>query len=154
MILQQPKLVVVESPFRVTAYYTEEQHRLYLQHCLEDCLKRGESPYASHHYLTAVLDDDDPVERAFGFKCGWAWGACADLIAVYSDFGLSDGMKDSIEHYSKLGKRIEWRKLPHKVVASIKQFGEFTNEEPPDESKGNYADCALDAAVYWTRPRP
>jgi hypothetical protein len=134
MIFQQPPLVVIESPYKATPYFTVEQHRLYLQHCIQDCVSRGESPYASHHYLTDILDDTDPMERAFGIKCGLAWGGYAELIAVYSDFGVSPGMADAIEHYSKLGKRIEWRKLPHKVVASIKNFGESTNEEPPDES--------------------
>lgn len=131
-LIPNPKLTVIESPYAGTPYYTVEQHRLYLQHCIQDCVERGESPYASHHYLTDVLDDADPMERAFGIKCGLAWGANADVIAVYSDFGVSPGMADAIEHYQKIGKCIEWRKLPHKVVASIKQFGEST-EEPPNE---------------------
>ena len=132
MILQQPKLVVIESPYAATPYYTVEQHRLYLQHCIQDSVARGESPYASHHYLTDILDDNDPAERAFGIKCGLMWGMHADLIAVYSDFGVGPGMADAIEHYNKIGKRIEWRKLPHKVVASIKQFGEQTKGTPDE----------------------
>ncbi len=33
MIFQPIKLVIVESPYRATEYYTEEQHRLYLPIC-------------------------------------------------------------------------------------------------------------------------
>ena len=132
-IFQSPKLVIVESPFRATPYYTEEQHRLYLEHCLAHCLSLGEAPFASHHLYPWVMDDTDELERAFGIKCGLAWGQHADLVAVFSDLGVSPGMAAAIEHYSKLGKRIEWRKLPHKVVASIKNFGEF-NTGTPDES--------------------
>lgn len=127
------KLVIVESPYRATPYYTAEQHRLYLLNAMQDCLERGEAPFASHHLLPEILDDDDPVARALGIKVGLNWGIHADLIAVYGDFGIGEGMKDAIEHWTKLGKRIEWRKLPDKVVASIKCFGEFT-EEPPDET--------------------
>jgi hypothetical protein len=130
-------LTIVESPYKATAHYTAEQHRLYLLHAIEDCLRRGEAPYASHHLIPEILDDDDHVERAFGIKCGLAWGMHADLVAVYSDLGVGDGMKDAIEHYSRIGKRIEWRKLPDKVVAAVKRFdnfGEFTpTENPPDD---------------------
>lgn len=133
MIFQPVKLVIVESPYRATEHYTEEQHRLYLEHCLAFCVSLGEAPFASHHLLPLVLDDSDKMEREFGIRCGLAWGQHADLVAVFSDLGVSPGMADAIEHYNKIGKRIEWRKLPHKVVASIKNFGEFTTEEPPDE---------------------
>jgi hypothetical protein len=134
MNIFQPTLTVIESPFKASDFYTEEQHKLYLLHAIEDSVNRGEAPFASHHYLVEVLEDDDPLQRQYGIKCGIAWGQHADLVAVYSDLGCSDGMKAAIEHYSRLGKRIEWRKLPDKVVASIKKYGEFTQEEPLDES--------------------
>ena len=133
MIFHPPKLVIIESPYRATPYYSEEQHRLYLLHCIEYCVKQGEAPFASHLLLPEVLDDDDQYERAFGIRCGFAWGQHADLVAVFSDFGVSPGMSEAIAHWTKVGKPIEWRKLPHKVVASIKNFGESIKEEPPDE---------------------
>ena len=129
-ILPPPKLVIIESPYRATAYYTEEQHRLYLLHAIEFCVRLGEAPFASHHLLPEVLDDDDAYERALGVRCGIAWGMHADMVAVFSDLGVSEGMKDAIEHYKTIGKRIEWRKLPDKVVASIKNFGEFNTGTP------------------------
>jgi hypothetical protein len=133
-ILQQPKLTIIESPYKATQYYTEEQHRLYLLHCMEDSVRRGEAPFASHLLLPEILDDDDGFERAVGIRCGFAWGQHAEQIAVYQDFGLSQGMREAVNYYQSIGKPIEWRILPHKVVASIKQFGEFTQEEPPNES--------------------
>jgi hypothetical protein len=135
MIFQQPKLVIIESPFKATPYYSVEQHRLYLMHAIEHCLRLGEAPFASHHLIPEILDDGDPVERAFGIKCGFAWGQHADLVAVYGDLGIGPGMADAIEHWNKLGKRIEWRKLPDKIVTSVKRFGEFTPLEPtPNEN--------------------
>lgn len=132
-ILPPPKLVIVESPFKANSYYSEEQHRLYLLHALADCYKRGESPFASHHLATEVLMDDTPYERALGIRCGLAWGQHADLVAVYSDIGVSPGMKEAIEWYKSLGKPIEWRTLPDRIVRAIRDFGD-SDEENPDAS--------------------
>jgi hypothetical protein len=50
-------------------------------------------------------------------------------------------MAAAIEHYQKIGKRIDWRKLPHKVVAAIKDFGESTQQGTPDEKIEKCAVC-------------
>jgi hypothetical protein len=133
-VIPKPRLTIVESPFRATEYYSQEQHKLYLMHALADCYQRGEAPFASHHLATEVLDDDTPYERALGIRCGLAWGQHADLIAIYSDLGVGPGMKEAINHYKKLDKPIEWRSLPDRIVRAVRAFGEFTLEEPPDES--------------------
>ena len=111
--------MIVESPFRATLERTVEQHKLYLTHALRDCVLRGESPYASHGLLIESLDDDDPVERALGMKCGWAWAEKADAVVVYVDFGLSPGMRESISIYKKMGLPIEERLLGATVVKEI-----------------------------------
>jgi hypothetical protein len=133
-ILQQPKRVIIESPYRATPHYTEEQHRLYLLHCIEDSVGRGEAPFASHHLLPEVLDDEDAYQRAIGIRCGFAWGQHAEQVAVYQDFGLSPGMREAVNYYQGLGKRIEWRKLPDKIVFAIKQFGDCGQQEITDEN--------------------
>jgi hypothetical protein len=132
-IIPAPPLVIVESPFRATEYYSQEQHRLYLLHALADCYQRGEAPFASHHLATEVLDDDTPYERALGIRCGLAWGVHASLVAIYSDLGVGPGMKEAIDHYKKLDKPIEWRSLPDRIVRAVRAFGEFTLEEATDE---------------------
>ena len=133
-ILPPPKLVIIESPYRATPYFTQEQHKLYLLHCLADCYRKGESPMASHHLAPEVLSDDDPYERALGVRCGTAWGKYADLVAVYSDLGVSPGMKDAIAYYKSINKPIEWRRLPDRIVNAVKGFGESTLvETPPNE---------------------
>lgn len=127
-IIPPPKLVVIESPFRANEYYSCEQMRLYLKHCMADSYLRGEAPMASHHLSTEVLDDSTPYERALGIRCGMAWGKHADLIAVYQDFGLSGGMREAVNWYKSIGKKIEWRSLPEKIVRSIRDFGECNGE--------------------------
>ena len=111
--------MIVESPFRATPERTTEQHQLYLQHALRDCVMRGESPYASHGLLIGALDDDDPVERALGIKCGWAWAEKADAVVVFGDLGCSPGMQESIARYEKMGLPIERRKLDWAIVKEI-----------------------------------
>ena len=113
------RLVCVESPYKATNEHSIEQHRSYLQQCLADCVKRQESPYASHMMLTDVLDDDDPVERAFGIKAGWEWGIMAEAIVVYGDLGISEGMKRSIEYYESFNIPIERRTIDFKIVRDI-----------------------------------
>ena len=116
--------VIIESPYRRTPYRSTAQHALYLNFCIEDSLVRGEAPFASHLLYTPFLDDDDVLQRAQGIKAGYVWGEHADLIAVYSDFGVSDGMAEAIKHYTSLGKAIEWRKLTTPIVASIEKMAE------------------------------
>jgi len=132
-ILPPPKLVIIESPFKATHYYTQEQHRLYLYHAVADSIRRGESPFCSHLILPEVLNDDDEYERALGVRVGLSWGKYADLVAVYSCLGCSPGMKTAISYYKSLNKPIEWRRLPDRIVAAVKGFGESTLMEPPYE---------------------
>lgn len=139
-ILPRPRLVVVESPYRPSDAYSVEQHKLYLLHALADCYRRGEAPFASHHLGPEVLDDDREYERALGIHCGFAWGQHADLIAVYSDLGMSPGMKAAIQHYKSIGKPIEWRSLPDRIVRAVRAFGE--TEEMRDETADPSAYCA------------
>lgn len=122
-VIPPPRLVIVESPFRATEVYSAEQHRLYLLHAMADCYRRGEAPFASHHLATEVLDDDTPYERALGIRCGLAWGRYCDAVAVYSDLGVSAGMKEAIENYKTLGKPIEWRSLPDRITRAIREEG-------------------------------
>lgn len=111
--------VIVESPFKATETHSIEQHKCYLSHCLTDCLRRMESPYASHWGLPDLLDDDDPLERAMGIRAGWAWGDLAEAVIVYGDLGITEGMHESINRYNKMGKPIERRTLDIRLVRSI-----------------------------------
>jgi hypothetical protein len=111
--------VIVESPYQANEYRSIEQHKLYLLHALDDCVRRGEAPFASHLLLPEILDDRDPVERGIGIKAGWVWGEHADVIACYSQLGVSPGMKESIAHYKDKGIPIEWRAIEDRIVRDI-----------------------------------
>ena len=106
--------VVIESPWRATNGEARALNRKYALDALKDSLSRGESPYASHLLLTQVLDDNNPYERVRGIVAGLAWAEACDLVAVYEDRGISEGMREAIEHAKKIGKPVEYRRLEAK----------------------------------------
>jgi hypothetical protein len=109
MDLGNLKRVIVESPFAGEV----ERNVHYARLCLHDCLMRGEAPFASHLLYTqeSVLDDDIPEERELGIAAGLSWGSMAEKTVVYTDYGLSRGMKYGIERAEAIGRPIEYRQL-------------------------------------------
>lgn len=100
--------VIVESPFRNCADALP-----FARACVRDCLKRGESPLASHLLYTqdGVLNDDVPEDRALGIAAGHAWIPFADALVLYVDYGISPGMQQGIEIAQAHGLTIEKREL-------------------------------------------
>jgi hypothetical protein len=103
------KRVIVESPYAGNI----EENLAYLRACMADCLRKGEAPFASHGLYTqpGVLRDEVPTEREWGIQAGFAWREAADYTVVYTDLGISSGMRYGIEHAQKHGKSIEYRQL-------------------------------------------
>lgn len=81
--------VIIESPYAGDV----ARNKAYLQACIRDCLRRGETPYASHQMLTDALDDSDPEQRKQGIEAGYEWWAAADELVFCLDEGWSDGMR-------------------------------------------------------------
>lgn len=101
------KLVIIESPYAGDV----EQNKAYLQRCIRDCFERGEAPFASHQMYTDSLIDDDPGERSLGIEAGFEWAGQANLVAVYVDLGVSDGMIHAIHKHGEDGRQIEIRRI-------------------------------------------
>ncbi len=101
------KLVILESPFQGGT----PENLIYLRGCILDCVKRGESPYASHRMLPGALDDLAPDERELGITAGFAWHRKADLMVVYIDRGVTSGMDRGIANGARMGLSVEYRKL-------------------------------------------
>ena len=102
-------LVGIESPYAGDV----ETNIRYAKACVLDCLRRGEAPYASHLFFTQddLLDDNDPDERMLGIMAGKAWEKKAQYTVVYTDRGISKGMKFGIELAKKEGRPILYRAL-------------------------------------------
>lgn len=109
--------VLIESPFgRNTdgSQCTPEQYdrnTRYLYRAIRDSLERGEAPFASHALYPLVLDDPDQRQRRQGMESGFAWGECAQLIAVYADHGITPGMIEGIDRWENLGITVERRAI-------------------------------------------
>lgn len=103
------RLVVVESPYAGDWALNER----YARAALRDCLRRGEAPFASHLLYTqpGVLDDSDPAERAMGMRAGFTWGDAAEATVVYTDLGMSPGMREGIRCAESAGRPVEYRAL-------------------------------------------
>ena len=103
--------VTVESPFAANETNSEAVHRAYLERCILDCIKRGESPYASHKMLTDALDDSIPEQRTTGIEAGYIYAARSDKIAFYIDYGTSHGMKLAENKYKLFSLPYEFREI-------------------------------------------
>jgi hypothetical protein len=99
------KRVFLCSPYRGD----RDRNSDYLAACMSDSLSRGEAPFAPHGLYSAFLDDENHDERMQGIACGLAWLKAADLVAVYDDFGVSQGMRAEILHAQQRGFTVEYR---------------------------------------------
>tara|TARA_Y100001937_G_scaffold25152_1_gene36048 strand:- start:20 stop:355 length:336 start_codon:yes stop_codon:yes gene_type:complete len=100
-------LVIIESPYMGNV----KSNVAYARKCMSDSLLRGESPFASHLLYTQVLDDTKEIERLTGMSRAFNWYRHADLMAVYTDKGVSKGMEMGMEVAKNLGINIEYRNL-------------------------------------------
>lgn len=99
--------VILESPYAGDV----EENVKYAKRCLLDCLRREESPIASHLLLTMVLDDDNREERALGVSAGHSWVEAADAVVFYLDRGMSQGMIQALIRANELETPMEFRYL-------------------------------------------
>lgn len=98
---------MIESPFAGDRM----ANLAYLRECLRDSLSRGEAPFASHAIYTRALDDALIDERELGMQAGFVWRQRSMKTAVYTDLGLTEGMRRGIEEAKMLGQPIEYRTI-------------------------------------------
>ena len=114
--------VTVESPFRTTTLKLpngrevtiEEPANIdYARACMQDCLLRGEAPFASHLLYTqpGILDDTIPRERDLGIRAGLEYKRGTDATVVYTDRGITEGMVWGIRFAREIEHPVEFRQL-------------------------------------------
>ena len=113
------KLVIMESPYAGDV----DRNINYARACVRDCLLRNEAPLASHLLYTqeGILDDTNPEERRLGIAAGLAWLSRASKSVVYTDYGISEGMKQGIKAAEDADITVEYRSLYEKnnVVRNV-----------------------------------
>lgn len=128
------KFAIIESPLGTkpdgSRCSPEEfaKNQEYVNACMLDSFRRGEYPFASHGIYPHCLKDALPEERKLGMEAGFAvakalYNACqldpytltkmADccIAVVYTDRGITSGMKQGIEKHTDLGMKLEFREL-------------------------------------------
>ena len=101
------RVVVLESPYAGNV----ERNVDYARVAMLDALHKLDAPFVGHLLYTQVLDDRDPAQRARGIAAHCAFISRADALVVYTDLGLSEGMKMAIEVAAKHKVPIERRSL-------------------------------------------
>jgi hypothetical protein len=105
-------LVYVASPCR---HPTKEGHLInldYAREALKDAVVgRGEVAVAPHLLYTQILNDMNPAEAALGMRIGLRLLSQCDILAVYQDRGITDGMKREIELAQFFGINIQFRNI-------------------------------------------
>lgn len=109
-------LVIVESPFAAANGRSVADHLIYLRRCLRHSFDQGEAPFASHALYPFFLDDSKPDEREAGIRMGYSfWDILApssgDLIAFYTDLGMSPGMQRALKRCDEMLMRFEIRNI-------------------------------------------
>ena len=104
----------IVSPFRGATPDDRRRNVAYAEACMLDSLARGEAPFAPHLLYPRVLADSMPLDRAAGREAGLAWLAVADVVAVYIDLGITEGMEAERQYAAACVGRpaIEKRSLP------------------------------------------
>jgi len=107
------RLVLIESPLAAPTPEGVARNQRYARAAMRDALYRGEAPFASHllYAQDGILDDTIFFEREKGIEAGLSWGAKAELTAVYTDLGISNGMQRGIVRAQSEGRPIEMRQL-------------------------------------------
>ena len=134
----------VNRVFLETPYNTKDNDKAKLQYnvqfalaCMHDSYaNHDEAPFASHLLYTRVpegllkkpekavesghIADSDTANtfqpREFGMVCARVWRAAANSVVVYTNHGITEGMKAGIEHAKDIGLPVVFRILPHHLV--------------------------------------
>ena len=115
--------VVVETPYSGDI----EKNVEYLLRCMHDSyFNKNEAPIASHLLYTRLPKNEIKGEsyqghvqdsnfsrhgRKHGIDCGFLWNQHADKIVVYTDNGITNGMKQGIKFALEYNIKLEYRKL-------------------------------------------
>ena len=133
--------VIIESSYAGNV----EHNTYYLRKCMNHSLLKGEAPYASHGLYTqpGVLDDKIETEREMGLHAGWAWMDVADLVAVYCDNGVSEGMRRGIQKAREKNIPVEHRSIYSEVCANCGARDSFASclLDVPGETRINWYIC-------------
>jgi hypothetical protein len=113
------KRVILESPYVAKTPVQLARNIAYARAAMLDSLSRGEAPMVSHLLYTQVLDEENSHQRSLGIEAGLAWLSAASKSVVYTDLGISYGMRHGITLAESSGIPVEYRVLLGWVEAPL-----------------------------------
>lgn len=101
------KLAYICSPYKGNVLQRIRNIR-YAQQLTRNAVRLGFAPIATHLYLTRIMDDKQPLQRAQGMNAGLnILSECGTMI-VGTRYRITEGMAAEIEHAQKAGITIIW----------------------------------------------
>jgi len=126
--------VVIETPFRAVDNSTKKMYTAYARRAVMDSLARGESPIAFHQWFTKFLDDASEAQRETSIMLSQEWMESAELVAVYADHGVSDGMVQGIQFAAHKGIPLVWRYLFKSSQSKLKAISKRSRKPTQSQS--------------------
>jgi hypothetical protein len=101
------KPVIIESPYAGKNPVHYRRNIAYLHRIIQDCLARGEVPFASHGFYPGALDDTIPEQRKAGIEAGFKtaefFHALGGFRIFCRDRNTSTGMVFGEQHSDNIG---------------------------------------------------
>jgi hypothetical protein len=107
-------VVYVASPLSAPDPDTAALYRAYALAAMRDSLEAREAPILPHVMYPRVLDDGDPDGRATGMEAGLALLEACEALIVYTDRGISEGMRAEMAHAERCGIPVFHRSIAAK----------------------------------------
>jgi hypothetical protein len=107
------ELAIVESPYFNEDDLLLKRNIAYARLCVAFLEQQGYAAFASHLFYTqpSILNDDDPEDRQKGIDSGFAIARHASVSFVFTDLGVSGGMRAGILDAQKAGRRIQYQSI-------------------------------------------
>ena len=105
-------LICVCSPLRGERPYTTAKYNRNLQKAADysaAVVREGHIPITPHLYFSHFIDDHKPQEREKGLEMSRELLRICDQVWVFSENGISDGMKGEINFAGQLGKTVLYK---------------------------------------------
>lgn len=103
--------VFVASPFRADTPAGVAENVAYAVRAAADAFARGEAPFVPHLIYPRFMDDAIEAERNASIEAGIQWSRAAAAVVVYTDRGISAGMRIEIDVAEAEGRPVEYRTL-------------------------------------------
>ena len=127
-------------------------------------IARGKAPYIPHLTLPAVLNDEDPRERALGIELNCETLSRCDALWVFRRNGISAGMAAEIAYAGKCGIETEYFDIDptegpviasccsdcmacqadYAIAERLKSQGQTASNEPAPSRVSNFFCCNPD----------